>query len=232
METVTRHVRDVPVTFHVRPDTSDLAVINEVWDDTYRWPPEIMPYATVLDIGANIGALTLWAAAAGATLVRAVEPHGPNFAHLVDNVNANPHLRDRVELLRVAAGTRGIVNIQGSDTWPAAAWTGPPCGPGEAVPSVPLADLLDGMGDDITVKIDIEGAEYELLANADRHTMIRVLRLAMEFHPCEGPGTLGDRPWGQPPGAFGAMLEKLTVTHGVHTHGHAAIGGLIWADRL
>lgn len=228
MAVVTHEVHGLGVTFHVRPDTSDETVIDEVWTDQYRWPREIMPYATVLDLGANIGALTLWATAAGATLVRAVEPEPSNFAQLTRNINANPHLAPRIEALQVAAGVPGTVNIKTRDDWPAGAWTGP----GAGISSVPLSELLDGMGDSVTVKIDIEGAEYALLHHADRATMNRILRIAMEFHPCAGPGTLGDRPWGQPPGAFGAMIEKLTETHGVHTHGHAAVGGLIWADRL
>jgi FkbM family methyltransferase len=65
----------------------------------------LRPDDTVLDIGANIGVYTIYAARLGGPGVKvfAVEPHLPNAARLIENVSAN-ELGEQVRVLAIALG--------------------------------------------------------------------------------------------------------------------------------
>jgi len=65
----------------------------------------IQPNDTVLDIGANVGTYTIYAAHLGGPGVKvfAVEPHLPNATRLIENVSANG-LGEQVRVLTVALG--------------------------------------------------------------------------------------------------------------------------------
>ena len=55
---------------------------------TIEWIDSFEPHDTLVDIGANIGVYTLYAAKKGA-VVHAFEPHAGNFAELVTNIYIN-----------------------------------------------------------------------------------------------------------------------------------------------
>ena len=55
---------------------------------TIEWIDSFEPHDTLVDIGANIGLYTLYAAKRGA-VVHAFEPHAGNFAELVTNIYIN-----------------------------------------------------------------------------------------------------------------------------------------------
>ena len=53
----------------------------------------------------------------------------------------------------------------------------------ESVPSVTLDSLLELVeGDEVFLKMDCEGAEYDILMNATQEQMRRISRLAIEIH--------------------------------------------------
>ena len=217
-----------PLTIHVRPQpAADLHVIDEVFkEQAYRWDPEAIKGGAVLDIGANIGAFSLWAFAVGAELTRAVEPEPFNYAQLVNNVRQNH--ATKVQCRNVAAAAMDGVTTITRTQRTADAWTGGDSG--VQVEAQSLRTLMDGMGDTVWVKCDIEGAEYDLIEGADEQTLRRIVALAMEFH-WTGPGALGVRPTAPATGSLGRIVERLAVHHKVYVSGHPHIGGLLWAKR-
>lgn len=223
-------VGNEPVTLSTREGTSDQAVIDEVFrDDTYGWPTNILRGVDVLDLGANIGAFALRCAAAGVGRVRCVEPEPGNLLQLQRNLALNPNLAPKIQVIAAAAGPAGKAYVDLRPEWPAGAWTGPaPDSGGVQVESKPLAELLDGLTSDVFLKIDIEGGEFALIDDAPAWCWVNVHSLVMEVHA----GTLGDRPWVEPAGAVGRLLETLAESFRIHTLGKPSHGMMLWAERL
>lgn len=149
---------------------------------------------SIVDVGANVGAATLWFAlrAPRASIV-AIEPAADVFATLEDNVARN-HLGARVRPFRLAVGGQpGMVSID-PGRYSLAARTVADDGDGHRrVPMVSLAGLLErtGLESVDVLKLDCEGAEYEILLNSGGDVLDRVGVIVGEFHPAPGGDPAG-----------------------------------------
>jgi FkbM family methyltransferase len=145
------------------------------------------PGATVVDVGAHIGYNTVYAARrVGPTgRVVAIEPAADNGRVLRENIAANA--LGNVVVHPVAAGRTHEIRdlyLRGADSAVNslfaesvyASVTGT-----ERVPVAPLDDLVDGDAD--LVKIDVEGAELDVLAGMTRLLRRPAIRLIVEWHP-------------------------------------------------
>lgn len=220
-------------TFAPRAGTADDKVVWEVWEDrTYGWTPRDVEGRVVLDLGANIGAFTVWALCARAGHVRAVEPLWANFERLAAHVALNGFAKG-VEVIHAAATPHRVIRIFPEQSG-ASAWTTTKTDTAglEQVDGRSLEQLLEGLGDSVMVKCDIEGAEYELFASADVELLRRVDHLAMEWHTPGVEGGLGARPYPEAHGwPVGDLIRRLTVHHRVKVEGEPHAGGRLWADR-
>ena len=152
----------------------------------------------IVDIGANFGAFSLYAAsrAPWATVV-SVEPHPHEFPRLRDHVRSND-LGQRVHPLPLAVAAKA--GERWMDAHPA--HPGPSRGMHPAsetavadslpVRAITLPEVLDraraiARVDRISlVKMDIEGAEHEILPDLDPDLLYDVDAWVMEYHP-NGP---------------------------------------------
>jgi FkbM family methyltransferase len=147
----------------------------------------LSPGATVIDVGANIGYNTVYAArrVGPSGRVVAIEPAADNVAVLRENIAANN--LPNVVVLPVAAGRgheertlflRGDHSAVNSlfERSIYASVTGV-----EPVRVAPLDDLVDADVD--LVKIDVEGAEVEVLLGMTRLLQLPRIRLIVEWHP-------------------------------------------------
>lgn len=146
----------------------------------------------VVDCGANVGAFAVWAARAGAS-VDAYEPHPETFEWLRRNTDGLEVRCVRAAVVAVAPAEGGVALEAGSasDTHHA---VGDPSGGGRSieVPAVSLADAI-GEGCDL-LKIDCEGAEFDLLGATPAEALRRARRIACEVHDWRGdPGELEGR---------------------------------------
>jgi FkbM family methyltransferase len=169
---------------------------------------ELKPGAHVVDVGANIGYNTIYLArlVGAAGRVAAIEPAEDNLRILRENVAANR--LDNVTVHGVAAGRanelrdlylRGdasAVNSLFPDSMYAEV-TGI-----ERIRVVPLDELVEFDAD--LVKIDVEGAELDVLAGMTRMLRHPALRLLVEWHPRLQEAA------GYPPDA----LPRALVDHG------------------
>jgi FkbM family methyltransferase len=147
----------------------------------------IHPGAIVVDVGANIGYNTVYASRrVGPTgRVVAVEPAADNLRVLRENIAANA--LENVVVHTVAAGRaherrdlflRGEISAVNS-LFPESVYatvTGV-----EQVRVAPLDDLVEG--DPELVKIDVEGAELDVLAGMTRLLRGSAIQLIVEWHP-------------------------------------------------
>ncbi len=179
------------------PDaTTGWTVALQIASGDYRWPgltPE--PGWHVVDVGANIGAFSLWAERLGAEVV-AYEPEPKTYESLVANVagrrvstrqaalvgEAAPAVRLYLSGVRSTRHTLLAKEIE----------SGAPLRDFVDVPTVTVADVV-GDGCDL-LKLDCEGAEFEALLRSDDETLRRARRLVVEYHRIGGePEELVDR---------------------------------------
>jgi FkbM family methyltransferase len=187
-------------------------------DDFWRrvvardWEPDsygvldhfLTPGSVLVDVGAWIGPLTLYAAAIGARS-QAFEPDPVARAELLANLDLNPDLHGLVHVSPAAVGPETApvrlgnrTSAAGGDSMSSLLFAD--AAVGWEVDSVGLAEVLDGIGDDELglVKIDIEGAEVEVLSAAAGHLAERCPPLFVSVHA---------RFWADP----GPRLEQLVA---------------------
>lgn len=153
---------------------------------------------TVVDIGANIGVFSTYAATrAPGVRVFAYEPFPDSVDWLRRNVAASRLANIRVTPKAVAGGVETRVLQVQTDQWvmhSLASDGSPERGPdsaGVAVQCIGLDDVVREQSIERCdlLKLDCEGSEYEILESCSPETLARVQKITAEFH--EGPGIEG-----------------------------------------
>lgn len=224
-------LRTIPVRerIELRPHTPDASIHNEIFtQEVYRARPHITPDCTVVDLGANVGIFSIWAASLSANVI-AVEPMRENLDQLAINISAS-QFTDRITVNQAAVGaiSGSAYLIPGpNENYGASAFT-EFCNEYETgdVKVITLDDLLRDVESVAVLKLDIEGAEYPTILAASESTLRKCQYITMEFHGVDGLMDGRDLA----PGTFGAMVEKLARTHHVDILGHSNIGGFLFCD--
>ena len=160
METQIKHVGGLLM--HYRPNTSDLSAIDEVierrsYEKKYF---RVLPGETWIDLGGNIGAFTVWAASLGA-IVKTYEPDPLSIEMIRKNLLAN-NLTAEVNQVGVVGDGRNTGFLSISKTrkyWRNSLykdWGG-------GTIKVPLVRFDDVVVESDCVKMDIEGAEMDIV---------------------------------------------------------------------
>jgi FkbM family methyltransferase len=167
-----------------------------VVDDSYRMAgliPKLGPHPVIVDIGANAGFFSIQAAELipGAE-VYSYEPLPANYAALETNRALNPELAPRIHAYACAVTGKPVdtVTIYGqagkNESGQAsinAAWTA-----GDkfstTVPAVTLEGIVETLAPRTInlLKIDCEGAEYEIFFEAPAAAYSKIGRIVMEVH--------------------------------------------------
>lgn len=171
------------VTFGIRDDFEH-GIIDETWVERV-YGDTIMAGERVIDIGANIGAFSLWAAKKGA-FVEAFEPSEENYRRLGENIARNDFSRSIRAHKKAVWSEKGEIrlfhhpwNIGGHSV------VKDKDSGYEAVESVTLAEVIGDRGVDF-IKMDCEGAEFEIIMATPDEALAKVRRIAMEFHYRDG----------------------------------------------
>lgn len=171
-----------PVRMTVRRDTADENIMRSVrWENEYGLPAWMPPETRVLDVGAHIGSFTVAAWERGARNIVAFEPEGENWTLLSANVAGLPGVTVCNEA--VWSTTGDFVTIRPS-TDPSNTGGGSAVTEFGSIPTVSLRDAIQRAGfEEIDfLKLDCEGAEFEILGAADEATLRRVRHIAGEYH--------------------------------------------------
>ena len=145
----------------------------------------------ILDVGAHIGAFTILAAQrAPRGTVHAIEPSSENFKILSLNVSTNrlPNVRTHRIVLSDTLGELRLYS--GVDNWDHSLCT-QSCQEAlpdwERVPSQTLECFMvaNGISRADYMKMNVEGAEYDILLKSPRKVVESVACMLIEFHPAE-----------------------------------------------
>ena len=157
-----------PLPFKMNTDTAITKYRHDsFWDkepETIEWINNMPLQSILIDVGANVGMYSLYAASRGIFVI-AIEPMISNFHELCRNMILNGY-QNIVPVFAAAGAIHGIDRMTVSDIRPGA--TGAQAnGTGEAaylIPSLRLERLLSIFSGKISVKIDIDGQELKVLA--------------------------------------------------------------------
>lgn len=194
------------------PKRGGLAVIGlELWhNNVYRIGEFYVPKPgdIVVDVGAHVGLFTLRILCEEARCrVIALEPYEENFTCLIHNL-ADSGMNGDVTAHQLGIGAGfGRISMNEPQTNRSFDARAVPATETDldAGESVPLAHLLKlAEADHISfLKMDAEGGEFAAFSTADVSTIMRIERLAMEYHDNLAPGTLS------------LLREKLSSSHQV-----------------
>lgn len=145
---------------------------------------EIPSHGIIVDVGANIGVFSLYAAHCGnAIKVLAYEPNSESFQYLLKNINANRLEQIIVPHRLAVTGARiGTVRFPKKSSMYNAIIEGESDMDFEEVETTSLSMMLSGTENIDLLKLDCEGAEYEILMKSDKNVLNKISAIRMEYH--------------------------------------------------
>jgi FkbM family methyltransferase len=204
------------------PPATDTTTAFEIFvAEVYRsvGPARDASFTRIVDVGANVGfSLLYWAKHYPSAELIAFEPHPVHVDSIRENLKING-LSSRVKLHAAAASTRpGVLSLTDEEhcsTTLARA--------GAKSFQVEAIDFFDAVGDEPIdlLKLDIEGGEYQLLADA-RFAALPVRTCVLEWH--KTPEHPDGRAWCE---------ERLRSAGFVVRQGlwSSEVNGLLWGFR-
>lgn len=179
---------------------------------------KIAPQNVVIDIGANIGVFSLYAAQGGAAKVYAYEPNRQAFEFLLRNIQQNG-------LSAVIIPSRAAVtSVDGEQVkFPVNASvlnkiiTEESSSEFELVDTISLETILSQFEKVDLLKLDCEGAEYDILLNSNGAMFDKVQAVRMEYH------------WGRTE-QIEAFMQKCGLST-CHNRVDSATSGSLWFHK-
>ncbi len=151
--------------------------------DAYRLSYSFVPgkLGCVVDAGAHVGLFSL-SVAENAEYVVAIEPSLANFALLTENVRKSGQ---EGRILPVCAALwKSGGSVEMSEEWHSGAYgMGRPSTVSRRSTSITLHDIIKEHGYVDFMKIDIEGAEYDIIADSAESDLSDIKMIVLELHP-------------------------------------------------
>jgi FkbM family methyltransferase len=169
-----------------------LYMTNETFFEKVHTPPGLSIEANdvVVDIGANIGIVTLFAALRAPKKVHAFEPSPENCEFLNRNILTNRLRNVVVHNVAVSDETEKLTRLYLGDSVGHSLLTAE-CPTEEYidVPSVTLQDIIDNIetGEIGFLKIDCEGCEGLIFSSTPIEYLRRIKKMVVEFHDTSSP---------------------------------------------
>jgi FkbM family methyltransferase len=165
----------------------DAAIISEVWVNKVYTPRgfAINDGDTVLDIGAHAGVFSIFAAKAAKNVkVYSFEPLPETFGLLRENISMNG-ITSVVAINKAVSDTSGQRELFVSSVSPGcnSLYIGEGL-PKITVPTISLAEFLaqNSINTIDFLKMDCEGAEYEIFFNCPANVFKKIRKISMEYH--------------------------------------------------
>lgn len=211
------------VVLHHGPHDSPVATLHEVFGERqYDRHIEGPSEGVMIDLGANIGAVTLdWASRSRRLRVHAYEPNPLTNGVLRRNVEANG-LADRVTVYDEAVGREaGELRLwTNMHSMMVTAYSDAPPSRGAVATRVPLIDLNEvvrragGVPVEL-LKMDTEGAEADTLEVATPATLGAIRQVILEYHDLLCPDALARCRKVLEQGGFQCLVHPFNASQGL-----------------
>jgi FkbM family methyltransferase len=180
------------LTFAIRPKALDCRTIHEICiRDDYRLRSMHDVAGTIIDIGANIGVFTIAALHKYPhARVIACEPMVDNIKLLRNNIDLNSYGARAIVVEQAVSEKRGAIDFYKSQASGGEGTIMPQgtCLEKRTVDAMTLADLFErfSVHQCSLVKMDVEGAEYQILYSTPRKILDKIDRIHLEYHTIAG----------------------------------------------
>jgi FkbM family methyltransferase len=175
----------------LRPDTSDMDVFREVFDECeYALPFIKVEPKLVVDAGANIGLTSLYFTARfPRARIVAIEPEASNVELLRRNTAEIPNITVKAAALWPRKTSLSLVD-ENSSKWAFSVKETSTNGEQSTFPAVTLPEILAEAGSNYIdiLKLDIEGAEKELFSDGWQDWLLKIGIIVIELHDRLVPG--------------------------------------------
>ena len=207
----------------------DYKVVKETWiENVYQIEAgDFFDSGVFIDIGANIGAVSLYVDSMNHNRAKdlptiktyAVEPEPTNLSFLKQNIADNPTTKNLTVIEAAVWHKPGTVQIsdRGGNS---SIFEHHNAGGYTEVKSISIHEILKlhEIKEVDVMKIDIEGAEYDLLLETPASVLARIKFITLEFDSNND-------------GRFGQLIDKLSRQFGVQILGSPERGGYIYGRR-
>ena len=159
-----------------------MAVSCIIWQQYEHPEYKIDRESVVLDIGGHIGSFALWASRSAGKVV-VFEPERDNFEALKRNIRNNPANNITAVNQAVSAKT-GQINLFRNKVNSAAHSVLSTSSEAMKVDSISLDDIFKRyeIATCHFMKMDCEGAEFDIITGASLETLRKIQRISMEYH--------------------------------------------------
>jgi FkbM family methyltransferase len=201
-----------------RGGTRDWDIVHELnFADSYgramKFLKDLSGEPVVLDLGGNIGLFSLLAAQTNpAAVIHTYEPGPPNYQMFEINCLANSSLSKRIHLRKEAvAGQTRVAEWLFDEKNPGGSGLFGNIGVRYQVQLRSFAEVLSSLTGKIALaKIDIEGAEYEILQSTPPEAWKRIQAISLELHD-DPEGKISQADFMKRMGGLGFKIEQETV---------------------
>lgn len=168
----------------IRRDSTDLMALTHVWlIEEYKYPNfEIRETDTVIDIGAHVGLFTLYASQfCNRGKIFSYEPMKENYKILVDNVKNNNLVN--IKTFNLAVSNSQSVKLYINDDESGHSMFSKSSN-FITVKSISLEDIFNqnNIQECNFLKLDCEGAEYEIIENLPTKFFEKIEKIVIEYH--------------------------------------------------
>lgn len=173
--------------YKLRGGSTDRFIINEVWIHKSYNPKgfEINPNDLVVDIGAHAGIFTILASYyAKNGQVYSFEPFKENYNLILDNINLNK-AKNVQAINKAVSDKKGKLKFYVSQTKNKGQNSMYKLGESQkeiSVDKISFKDFIKTIPKIDFLKIDCEGAEYEILFSLSQKELQKINKISMEFH--------------------------------------------------
>jgi FkbM family methyltransferase len=180
------------LTFDIRPEALDCRTVHEICiRDDYRLRSMHDVSGTIIDIGANIGVFAVSVLHAYPhTRVIACEPMIDNIKLLRNNIDLNSYGTRAIVVEQAVSEKHGAIDFYKSQASGGEGTIMPQgtCFEKRTVDAITLADLFErfSIRQCSLVKMDVEGAEYQILYSTPRKILDKIDRIHLEYHTTAG----------------------------------------------
>ncbi|MBX4196766.1 FkbM family methyltransferase [Candidatus Pacearchaeota archaeon] len=174
------------IKYKVRAGTTDRTTLNEIWvHHAYGGPGQIREIKTVIDIGAHIGFFSLFASYYSPhAKILAFEPAPSNFKLLQENIALN-NLKNITAYNEAVSSKKGVLTMFFSDNPLChSIYESPSARNKQHVNATSLADIMkrNAWASLDFLKMDCEGAEYDILFSCSPAILKKIRMIGLEYH--------------------------------------------------